>query len=61
MARYPFSYFHIVKKQKKQKNSSQIFSFIALFRQKRAFLAFFWHRIVPAALKIPMNPGNVWQ
>ena len=32
MANYQFSYFHIVKKTKKQKNSSQIFLYIALFR-----------------------------
>ena len=41
MAKYLFSYLQIVRKTKKQKNSSQIFSFIALFRQKNVIFSIF--------------------
>ena len=51
------------KKNKKQKNSSEIFSFISLFRQKKKmqFLILFGHEIVHTALKIQKNTGNMWQ
>ena len=41
MVNYQFSYFHIVNKTKKQKNSSQIFSFTALFRWKKLIFSIF--------------------
>ena len=49
------------KKNKKQKNSSEIFSFISLFRQKKVIFSIFEHSIVHTALKIQKNTGNMWQ
>ena len=58
MVNYQFSYFHIVNKTKKQKNSSQIFLFIALFRLKKLIFSIF---LVNNCLCSFKNPHESWK